>query len=349
MSRSEGQELVASDGTLAFEVTARCNRKCAYCYNQWRDAPLPDEPELSTTEWGRLAARVIEESGRSHIQISGGEPLLCTDLFERIAQIRTPERRIALVTDGGLMDEAAVAEIVRLGVGPVQPTLLAGDRRVHDELKGVASFDATLAAVVRLLGKRVPISVSFVCTKKNYVHFRAMVELCFALGVRTVAWSRFCSAGAGSRREAELTPTAEMVRENLDVALWAREALKMNVAVAISLPLCVPAPSHLKHLALGRCALGTQAPGYTVDPWGRLRACSISSEILGDLRSESWSTVIARARHLYFPQATQAPSSCGTCALLERCGGGCRESARAAHGCFDSPDPLCSSSGRFLP
>jgi radical SAM protein with 4Fe4S-binding SPASM domain len=327
------------------EVTAACNRFCQYCYTRYRETAADLGPELSGPELVALVERVLKESGRRSVQLSGGEPLLRPDLFDIVRALRARDRTVSLVTDGGLVDDAAAATLKELGVGPVQPTLLAADREVHDHLKGAASFDATVAAIERLRKAAVLVAVSYVCTSLNHDRFREVVELCFALGVEVVAFSRLCTTGMAALNRAQLEPDADMVASCLDVAREANEKLGMKVKAAISLPLCVPRADQLAGLKLGRCALGTEAPGYTVDPWGRLRACSVSPVILGDLRVEWWNDIMARASATYFREVSAVPPACQGCSLEARCGGGCRESARAAFGTLAYPDPLARVRG----
>ncbi len=344
MTRPDRQEARPAGGTIAVEVTADCNRNCRYCYNSWRLYPESRDLVLPPDELVALVQRALHESGRNALQFSGGEPLLRPDFFTIVEGLRAPGRIISLVTDGGLIDETAAARVNELGVAPVQPTLLSAERKIHDRLKGsTGAFDKTVAAIGLLRRHEVPVSISFVCTRVNYQHFRQVVELSFALGVQSVAFSRFCTAGAGAERENELLPTAEQVRECLGVAMEANRRLGMRVHMAISLPLCLPTREQLQGLRLGSCALATEQPGYTIDPWGRLRACSVSSVTLGDLRSESWTEIVDRAHLEYFPGVRELPVACHLCPVAARCGGGCRESARAAHGSLDHPDPLAWS------
>jgi len=289
--------------------------------------------------------RVITESGLQAIQLTGGEPLLYPGLVDFIEGIQAPGRVVSLVTDGGLVDQEMGAELKRLGVAPVQPTLLAARRELHNELKGADCFDDTVAAILLLRRKRVPVTVSFVCTRRNYRHFRDVVEFCFSLGIKVVAFSRFCAAGHGGDNRAELMPDPEMIAACLDVAEEATVRLGMKVHVAISLPLCVADLSRYPHLRFGRCAISTDNPGFTMDPVGNLRACSISPTVLGNLRAESWQTVIARARKGYFRRMATVPEDCGECPLIARCGGGCRESALNCFGDIDRADPLARHVG----
>ena len=334
---------MASDGSrrgaLAVEVTSRCNRACQYCYNECRgDSVFPDD--TGAEELAALTNRVLDESGFSAVQITGGEPLLYPGLWDFIASISRSGRRISLVTDGALVDEQVIGKLRSLAVAPVQPTLLSSDRELHNELKGASCFDDTVGAIAAMKKAGIPVSVSFVCTKKNWSHFKGMVELCFALGVKVLAFSRFCTAGLGRRNQEHLAPDATMIRHCLEVAQEANTRLGMKVQIAISLPLCVVDGAKTPDLKFGRCALSTDSPGFTMDATGNLRACSISSTVLGNLQQESWQTIVSRAEMEYFANMCRVREMCGDCTLVHRCGGGCRESALGTCGDFGHPDPL---------
>lgn len=341
----------APRGSLTVEVTTRCNRACAYCYNVWTTDSAYPRDELPTAALLSLVEGALRDSGLGHVQISGGEPFLRTDLFALVEGIRDAGVDVSLVSDGGLIDEPAARRLAELGVGPVQPTLLAANRDLHNALKGADCFDDTVAAITRLRRLGVPVSVAFVCTRRNAAEFRQVLELCFALGVRTVAFNRLCPVGRARGNQADLMPTAELIRRCLDDAEWANDQLKMNVGVAISLPLCAVDRARYRRLRFGRCALQSATPGFTVDPAGNLRACSISSTILGNLARSSWAEILARAGGDYFAAVSRVPEHCRHCHLLSGCGGGCRESALACFGTMTRPDPLAGEppSARVVP
>ena len=330
--------------SLSVEVTSRCNRDCTYCYNVWKaDDAYPLE-ELPTTELVQLVGDALRASGISSVQISGGEPLLRPELFDIIEGIRAFGVDLSLVSDGGLIDATVVSQLVRFGVQPVQPTLLAADRDIHNAIKGADCFDATVAAIGRLLRAGVPVSVAYVCTSRNYDHFESVVELCFALGVKTIAFNRLCLTGEGGKRRDEIAPTVDMIVSCLEKADWANAHLGMNVSIAISLPHCVVDTSRYENLTFGHCSILTSAPGFTIDSAGNLRACSVSPTILGNLRTDSWDAILARSRDGYFAEMAAVPDMCRECALHSRCGGGCRESAISCSGSAQSPDPLARRS-----
>jgi pyrroloquinoline quinone biosynthesis protein E len=287
-----------------------------------------------------LVRSILDQSGLRAVQVSGGEPLLRPDLPDILEGLRPHVASLSLVTDGADLDGPLVATLARLRVGPVQPTLLAGLREEHDAIKGAPCFDRTVEGIARLLRARVPVSVAFVCTRQNADRFADVLDLCFALGVRSVAFSRLCTAGRGARGADALLPEPAQIARCLDAAESASSALGLRIHVAISLPLCAVEPARHPHLRFGRCAVSGGTPGFTLDPAGRLRACSVSSTVLGDLRTEAWDDVVARATEGPLRAASRLPRACAGCALADACGGGCRESAFARHGDWDHADPL---------
>ncbi len=327
--------------TFVLELTHQCNRRCLYCYNGCDRRPsTTNGPLLDADAWDRIAESLTRFCSPCHFQISGGEPLLRPDFLEVTRRIASHGQQLSLLTDGGLITTQMATALAELRIAPVQPTLLAANRKTHDEIKGSASFDSTVVAIQMLLRAQVPVSVSFVCTAMNYNYFKETIELCFALGVRRVAWSRLCSVGTALHNHKSLMPDSAMVRDNLDTALWARNTLKMNVMVAIGTPRCVATAAHTQALHFGPCAMSAGKPGYTVDPWGNVRACSVSNVLLGNLNQISMAEIDADARANFLPQASTLPELCLRCPDASICMGGCRASAVASTGSWGGLDPL---------
>ena len=338
---------------LSVELTPRCNRFCSYCYNVWKGdkgySAAEEREMLDGATWVVLITQVLEATGLKTLQVTGGEPLLRSDLFSILRGIRGATEHLSLVTDGGLIDEECADNFKKIGVSCVQPTLLAGHAVPHNHLKGTECFDQTLAAIGRLLKRKVPVSVAFVCTSQNYQYFQEMIELCFALGIQRIAFNRFCATGEGSRTFADLQPTHEMIAECLGVAQWANSALGMKVGIAVSLPLCSVDRKGYPDLSFGRCSVSSTSPGFTIDPFGNVRSCSTSSAVFGNLVSDfteisnygdRWEAIIANGSSEYFTTMKQLPSICKGCGLAVNCGGGCRESALGCYGSLDRADPL---------
>ncbi len=94
-SLSNSQVLV-SDRCLVVEVTERCDVGCATCSASSVDFGLDESP----ADMARGVKRAALSIGASTIALSGGEPLMRTDLWELADAIREFAGRVVLITSG---------------------------------------------------------------------------------------------------------------------------------------------------------------------------------------------------------------------------------------------------------
>lgn len=93
---------------LRVSVTERCNFRCQYCMPEKPFSWVPKENLLNFEELF-LFIKVAIDEGISKIRITGGEPLLRTDLDKFIAMINNHKSGLdlALTTNGFLLKDAA--------------------------------------------------------------------------------------------------------------------------------------------------------------------------------------------------------------------------------------------------
>jgi GTP 3',8-cyclase len=138
---------------VRISVTDRCNFRCPYCMPKARFGPghrfLPRADALDAKEIVRLAG-VFASLGVTKIRLTGGEPLLRTDLVdivEGIAKLGVPD--IALTTNGALLRRWAVRlrdaglHRVTVSLDSLDPTVFAAmsDSKVEvsEVLDGIAA------------------------------------------------------------------------------------------------------------------------------------------------------------------------------------------------------------------
>src|SRR5256885_16947628 len=78
---------------LLAELTYKCPLQCPYCSNPLDFAGPRFKQELTTEEWSRVF-REAKALGVLQLGLSGGEPLLRTDLEGLVATARSEERRV---------------------------------------------------------------------------------------------------------------------------------------------------------------------------------------------------------------------------------------------------------------
>lgn len=347
-----------SVSSIAFEVTARCHRRCLYCYNVWKSSSdLPTE-ELDIAEIRSIFSRLRREAGLRRVDLTGGEPLLRPDIFEVMDALGALGLKLTLVSDGKHITSEVAKELARRKIVRVQPTLLSTDRQVHNALKGGGAcavggdacvvgsdaYDDALRAVARLLREKVPLSVSYICTRRNFGDFEEVVKLCYALGVKHMGFGRLCTSGEAAGNLEALCPEPGMVRDCLERIPSLSSKYGMEIALLIAVPHCLfdGAALHRSTPRVGYCAIAAGEPHWTLSPSGEVRPCSVSPVSLGNLTGQGWSRIAGRYRREVLPIFRERlPLVCRQCDRLERCLGGCRESARGATGELTGRDPLC--------
>src|SRR5690348_16631561 len=99
---------------IAWNLTRRCNLECAHCYI----AAGPHESatgELSTAECLRIAREIFAINAAPLFILSGGEPLLRTDL-ERIAEFAAHGGSTVVIgTNGTLLDDRRISSLKSAG------------------------------------------------------------------------------------------------------------------------------------------------------------------------------------------------------------------------------------------
>jgi len=320
--------------SVAFEVTWSCPQRCAYCYH---DARRRDGVDGSAAEGGadpaRLLAALLAGHRFARVDLTGGEPLVSPRLFDIIDRVHALGAVPTLVTDGALVGPEEARDLARHRIALVQTTVLSTDRTLHARLKGNDTLDATVRAIALLGREGVPVSLSFICTRLNHGELEDVVRLGRAMGVRSVALSRLCTVGEALASGPELWPEPWMLARCLERLQELGATHHVEVSSVVAVPHCV-------FEAGGRCAVAAGAPNYTVDPFGRVRPCSVSSTVLGALPEDPWERIEARSSRLRAAVVAAVPERCRACERLAACQGGCRESGLAAGS--GGQDPLTS-------
>ena len=136
--------LVAFDPVVAtLVVTENCNGRCLTC-NYWRKQSA-DELTLGEID-GVLAE--LKELGVRGISITGGEPLLRTDLPEIVRACSSLGfREVQLLTNGLLLERDLADELLASGVTTIGISV-DGLRETNDLVRGMGgSFDRAVAAL----------------------------------------------------------------------------------------------------------------------------------------------------------------------------------------------------------
>lgn len=313
---------------LAIELTAFCNQKCGYCYNDWRADP-GEIGSVPREELLRLVDRALTEVDFDHLTLTGGEPFARPEIFEVLEVAQRHGKRALIISNGGLVTEAHAERLAPLRPLFVQITLNGPDATLHEEHVGNGCFEPTLRGIRALSEKGVTVAGSIVVTRKNARVVGRILELFRSLGVRDIALSRYSPAGYAAEQVAELLPS----RSELLEALRQAEpfgADGMSLQVTMPVPPCVIDTAEFPHIRFSSCPIGTEMQEFALGPRGELRQCTLHATEIGDARERSFADLVTSEVVSRYRDTT--PEFCEPCPFKQQCLGGCGAAAVAVSG-----------------
>jgi heme b synthase len=339
---------------LAVEVTRRCNLRCIHC----RAASTGDAPEgrLSLDDYRAFFADVASLASPVVI-LTGGEPLLRADVFDIAAAARQEGLRVALSTNGTLLDAGMAARIKAAGIEACSISLDGSGAGVHDDFrKQAGSFASALRGVETLQAAGVPVQINTSLTRRNADDLENVLGLVKRLRVR--AWHVFMivpTGRAGSVADDELIDAAGYERILNRIYEWNRdEDFEIK-------PTCAPQyyrilrqraegdgiPVDAEHFGINARTRGCLAGfGFAFLSFsGEVFPCGYYPVAAGRLSDRKFSGIwrdsplFSKLRDL-----SGYKGACGRCKYLRVCGG-CRARALAESGDDLAPEPHCGYKG----
>lgn len=141
----------------ALSLTYRCNLACRFCYERrWRDAAMP---ELAPEQWISIL-RELEQMQVLTLQLLGGEPLVSPAFAPLVRELTGGPMRFGVISNGTLIDEAAVRMLAASGRCDYVQLSLDGPETLHDRLRGEGTFRKTVNALRRLAAAGIPVRIN---------------------------------------------------------------------------------------------------------------------------------------------------------------------------------------------
>jgi radical SAM protein with 4Fe4S-binding SPASM domain len=232
---------------------------------------------------------------------------------------------VRIVSNGTLVSDMVARRCAELEITSVQVTLNGPDSEMHDAHAGRACFDGVLRGVSALSTEGVEVIGCIVVTRHNAATVSRILELWHALGVGTVALSRFSPVGLQVVQSQRWLPRREdLERAFTEAAAFARTGTRIHSTMPV--PACMFDTSRFAPIEFGCCAIGTPAHELALGPDGALRLCPLHGAPLGgphdvvDPRVDLEERLGAPELRAY---RSQLPEFCRDCSEAPRCGGGC--------------------------
>lgn len=336
------------DFLIQWHLTERCNLACSHCYQSGGRSG-----ELDLAEVGEVMDEIVsmfDDWEQAHgvrilpsFNITGGEPLLRSDLFEILEMLAMLRFPCFLLTNGTLVDRGAAQRLADTGLKGAQVSI-EGPHDVHDAIRGSSSFVAACDGIRHLVAAGIPVTVNVTVSRLNAPYLAAMVALARDLGAARLGFSRLVPFGRGEEIIGQTLTPGEL-KELYEGLLFADHP-------GIEIVTGDPVANQMKRGSVlagratpfGGCAAGVS--GLTILADGTVTPCRRLEIPLGNIRTDSLREIWATSEVLrHLRNRGSYSGKCASCSRWSECRG-CRGIAYALSlaqgaGAYTAEDPQC--------
>ncbi|MCU0652996.1 MAG: radical SAM protein [Candidatus Pacebacteria bacterium] len=306
---------------FVFEITKKCNNDCFYCYNVWKERADYPTKELELAEIEKLFGKIFAKIKPQNITLTGGEPMLRTDIYEIATLAKNCGAKVGIATNGTLLDEEKTDRLVACGITYFDISLVSLDKDRYATLSNNDKLSDLKRAILAVKKRRIPLTLSFTITKINIADIGDFIDLGFSFSADNLALNRFVPGGRGLKNIEMLAPSASEFESVLGIANDRAEKYRVPVNITVPVEACRINHKKYPRLNFGACVCGRQK--WAIDPAGNLRTCEQNPDILGNLLEKSFAELIETNPAKKF-QESNFHGNCIECGDFGRCGGGCR-------------------------
>ena len=343
---------------VIWNLIRRCNLTCKHCYSISADKDF--DGELTTDEVYAVMDNLKAFKVPALI-LSGGEPLLRSDIFEISRRAQEMGFFVALSSNGTLINEKNIDAIEEIGYGYVGISL-DGMRDTHDKFRRKeGAFDASLHAARLCRDRGLKVGLRFTMTQDNEHELPAMLELLDQENIERFYFSHLNYAGRGNHNrkdDARFAATRRAMELLFEYCLMNELIDKPKEIVTGNNDADGPFflrwverkfPTYAPHIEAKLRERGGNASGLNVaniDNLGNVHADTMWWHYsLGNVRDRSFSDIWSDTSDPLMAGLKQYPrpvtGRCAACHYLEQCGGNSRVRAHQVSGDFWAEDPGC--------
>ena len=350
---------------VIWNLVRRCNLTCKHCYSISTDIDFPGE--LSTQQ----IFKVMDDLKQFHVPVlilSGGEPLMRSDIFEISQRAKEMGFYTALSTNGTLIDENNIDQIAAMGYDYLGISI-DGIRETHDEFRQKkGAYDASMKAIRLCHNAGIKVGMRFSITQGNAHELPTLLATMDEKGVDKFYLSHLNYGGRG-KRHSKNDAVHKITREAMDLLFdtcWediqagrSREFVTgNNDADGVYLLQWIKRkfPEQYDHMRAKLAQWGGNSSGVNVsniDNLGNVHPDTFWWDYnLGNVKERPFSEIWQDTSDPLMAGFKQSPRSlrgrCGVCPFLDVCGGNTRVRAFTTTGDPWWEDPACYLSDQEL-
>ena len=307
---------------ISWNVTLKCNLKCAHCYINAKETNSIQE---LSTDASKMLIHQITEVSKPLLILSGGEPLLRKDIYEIIKYGADRGLKMGMGSNGMLINKEVARKLKEAGMWTVAISLDSSNPDQHDQFRGVKGCWHKAVNAIKVL-KKVGIEVQVNCTvtRQNYDEIEKIMELAESLGVDNFHLFFLVPTGRGTDIE-DITP--EMYEKMIHNTVVKTKKYKLNIK-----PSCAPQFMRVakdEGVDVSRWVRGCMAGLYycRIYPSGEVTPCPYMPVTMGNIRNKSFKDIWFESEIFKsLRDFSKLKGKCGACEHNDLCGG-CRARA----------------------
>lgn len=339
------QNINKSKLILQFHITGRCNLNCKHCYRSEGDIePLSYENIIGCIEQFIELKNIYNQRNginkRGHINITGGEPFIRTDILDIISYLRNKNKDITfgILTNGSFIDSNIIKLIKESKVSFVQLSL-DGTKEIHDELRTKGDYERVLHTAELLAKNNIRTYISFTANKKNYKCLPDVAKECRKRRI-TKLWSdRLVPIGCGEAISDLFIDSATIPQyiKSLKKARGGIFKRKLFSNTNIALERALQFDNYKDNIY--SCGAGKKL--IAVDEKGNIMPCRRLPIVCGNILHDQLKEVFYNDGIFKSLQTDSIPKECMQCDYALFCKGGAKCQAYARHKDINRADPAC--------
>ncbi|KMQ52238.1 radical SAM domain protein [Chitinispirillum alkaliphilum] len=170
---------IAPSNTIVFQwhITDNCNLRCRHCYQRdynYNGLAFHDFEQILVQLQMFVKTKGISHA---HINLTGGEPFLRTDIVDLIRKVReTKMFSFGILSNGFISSKSVLNQLENYRPDFVQISL-EGKRERNDSIRGMGSYKKIIESLKVYRKLSIPTVISFTANSENFMDYPHVVKI----------------------------------------------------------------------------------------------------------------------------------------------------------------------------
>lgn len=328
--------LASNNYSATVDITTRCNLRCKHC----RTEEINYDLSLEEVE---LIAQKLAHPQRRIVFLSGGEPLIRSDIVQVVSIFKKYIPCVCINTNSLLLNENLLNGLIDAGLNYIQVSL-DGVRETHDYMRGAGNFDKAIEKLRLINSKKIKLHISCCISMLNINSMHEFAkELLVTNGIKVdiLGFKRFIPKN-------EMAGKYNLGKEGLQKLYKNFEEVQKEFSSITKIVVDFPQKNIFDvdnvtqimkkyNLTCSGCSAATGGP--CIRPDGSVSPCSLLYVNSGNIFEKSLEEIYISTPFVEICNRN-IKGKCGECQYRLICGG-CRAAAMAIHNDYLAEDPEC--------